>query len=118
MLIKKIPDTSGLVTATFLNIKINEVENKMPDQYKYITTQESNILTGEMFEAKLKRADLVNKTDFDNNLAKVNRRITSNKTKHLEVQNKLHSLITKCYIFFSGRIYFTSNDVFQNTFVY
>ena len=46
------------------------------------------------------------------------RKITSNKTKHLEVQNKLNSLITKDYRFFLGRIYFTSNDVSQNTFVY
>ena len=46
------------------------------------------------------------------------RKITSNKTKHLEVQNKLNSLITKDYSFFLGRIYFTSNDGSQNTFVY
>ena len=31
--------------------------------------------------------------------------ITSNKTKHLEVQKKLNSLITKDYSFFLGRIY-------------
>ena len=31
--------------------------------------------------------------------------ITSNKTKHLEVQKKLNSLITKDYNFFLGRIY-------------
>ena len=42
----------------------------------------------------------------------------SNKTKHLEVQKKLNSLITKDYNFFLGRIYFTSNDGSQNTLVY
>ena len=31
--------------------------------------------------------------------------ITSNKTKHLEVQKKLNSLITKDYSFFLGRSY-------------
>ena len=31
----KIPDTSGLVTATFLNTKIGEVENKVSDHDKY-----------------------------------------------------------------------------------
>ena len=42
----------------------------------------------------------------------------SNKTKLLEVQKKLNSLITKDYNFFLGRIYFTSNDGSQNTLVY
>ena len=60
----------------------------------------------------------MNKTDFDNKLISFNRKITSNKTKYLEVQKKLISLITKNYKFFLGRIYFTSNDGSQNTFVY
>ena len=81
----KIPTTSNLVTTTVLNTKINEVENKIPDKSKYITTQESNKLTTENFVVRLKQANLVNKTDFDNKLASFNRRITSNKTKHLEV---------------------------------
>ena len=50
--------------------------------------------------ARLKQADLVNKTDFDNKLTSFNRQITSNKTKNLEVQKKLDSLITKDYNFF------------------
>ena len=41
--------------------------------------------------------------------------MTSNKAKHLEVQKKLNSLMTKNYNFFLGRIYFTSNDKSQNT---
>ena len=47
-----------------------------------------------------------------------NRRITSNKTKHLEVQKNLDSLIKKDSNFFLGRVYFTSNDGSQNTFFY
>ena len=58
------------------------------------------------------------KTDFDNKLTSFNTRITSNKAKHLEVQKKLDSLITKDYSFFSGWIYFTSNYGSQNMFVY
>ena len=60
----------------------------------------------------------MNKTDFDNKVTSFNKRITLNKTKHLEVQKKLNSLITKYYNFFLGRIYFTSNDGSQNTSVY
>ena len=48
---KKIPDTSGLVTATVLNTKISKVENKIPNDDKYITTLEFNKLTAENFTA-------------------------------------------------------------------
>ena len=58
------------------------------------------------------------KTNFDNKLTSFNRQITSNKTKYLEVQNKLNSLITKGFDFFFDRIYFTSIDGSQNTFAY
>ena len=60
----------------------------------------------------------MSKTDFDNKLTSFNRRITSNKTKHLEVQKKLNSLITKDYNFFLGRIYVASHDGSKNTFFY
>ena len=39
MLIKKIPETSGLVTATVLNKKVSEVEKNNSDNSKYIDTQ-------------------------------------------------------------------------------
>ena len=106
------------MTTTVLNTKISEVENKIPNNSKYITTQKFNKLTVENLEARLKQADLVNKTDFDNKLASFNKRITSNKTKHLKVRKKINVLITKDYNFLSGRIYFTSNGGSQNIFVY
>ena len=96
----KIPNTSNLVTATLLNTKISEVENKIPDNSKYITTQEFNKLTAENFATRLTQVNLVSKTEFSNKLTNYNKRITSNKTKHLEVQKKLNSLITKDYNFF------------------
>ena len=97
----KIQNTSIFVTTTFLNTKINEVENKVPDSSKYITTYEFNKLTAENFEARLKQADLVNKTDFDNELTSFDKQMTSNKTKHLEVLKKLNSLILSKIIIFS-----------------
>ena len=92
MLIKKIPDTSCLVTTTILNTKISEIENTIPDTNnletahvlnieisevenkilnhdKHITTPEFNKLTAESFALRLNQADLVNETDFDNKLA-------------------------------------------------
>ena len=70
-------------------IKVSEVENKTPDNSKYITTQEFYKLTVERFAARLKQADLSSKTDFDNKLTDFDRQITSNKTRHLEVQKKM-----------------------------
>ena len=97
------------MTKTVLNTKIKKlrkVENKTPDHGKYITTQEFIKLTAENLATRLKQADLVSKTDFDNKLTSFNKRNTSNKTKHLKVQKKLNSLITKDYNFFLGKIYF------------
>ena len=82
----KIPDTIGLLTSIVLNTKISEVENTIPDNSMYITTQEFNELMGKNLESRLRQADLVNKTDFDDKLTSFNIQITSNKIKHLEVQ--------------------------------
>ena len=87
------------MTTAVLNTKISEVENKIPNHDKYITTPEFNKLTAENFTARLKQANLVTKTDFDKKLTSFNRKITSNKTKYLEVQKKLNSLITSDYNF-------------------
>ena len=106
------------MTTTVLNTKIDEVENTVPNHDKYITTPEFNKLIAEKYIARLKQANLVTKTDFDNKVTSFNRKSTSNKTKYLEVQKKLNSLITKDYNFFLGRIYFKSNDESQNMFIY
>ena len=92
------------MTTTVLNTKIREVENK-------ITTTEFNMLTAENFAARLKQANLIKKTDFDNKLINL-----KTKQKIKMFKKKLNSLITKDYNFFLGRIYFTSNDGSQNTF--
>ena len=78
-------DTTGLVTRTVLNTKISEADNKIPDNSKYVTTDDFNKLTAEDFAARLKQADSVNKTDFDDELTSFNKRITLNKTKNAEV---------------------------------
>ena len=101
-----------------MNTKIIEVENKIPNHAKYITTQRFNKLTAENFAARLKQTNLASKTDFDNKLLWFKRKITSNERKYLEVQKSLNSLTTKKYNFFPRRMRFASNDRSQNTFVY
>ena len=90
---KKIRNTRCLVTTTVLNTKINEVENKIHNHDKYIATPEFNELTAESFAAILKQANLVERTDFDNKLTSYNRRNIPNKTKYLQFQKKLNSLM-------------------------
>ena len=93
----KIPNVN-LVKKTDYNTKINEIEKKITDHdhNKYITTPEFNQLTAKTFAARFAQANLVskndianfvNKTDFDNKLLSFNKRIKSNKTKHVLVEN-------------------------------
>ena len=96
-----------------LKLRITYLHNS-----KYISSEEFSKLTVGNVKARLKEDDLVNKTDFDNKLTSFNWRITSNKTKHSEVQKELNDLITKDYNFFLGKMYSTSIDGSQNTFVY
>ena len=77
------------------------VENKIPHHSKYITTPEFNKLTVENFAARLKQAnlatkgniaDFVKKADFDDKLKHLNKKVTSNKSKHLLVKTELKKL--------------------------
>ena len=102
----KISNVSNLVTKTKYNTKISEIENKITyhNHDKCITTPEFNRLTKENFKARLAQADLV---DFDTELKEISDRITSNKTKHLLVENELKKLKT----FYSS--YFKDKDNFE-----
>ena len=75
-----------------------------------------NKLTAENFTARLKQVDLVDKIDFDYKLIGFSRKVTPNKTKYLEVQKKLKSVITKDYNSFLDVIYFANNYGSQNMF--
>ena len=70
------------------------------NEHKYITTQEFNDLTAKNFTGRLKEADLVTKTDFDDKLKSFNQKINLNKTKHLLVENEIGRLkrISKDYM--------------------
>ena len=91
----KIPNSSSLVTTTVLYAKISEVENKISHHAKCITTQEFNKLAAENFKERLKQANLVSKIGSNNKLTNFDRKITSNKIKYLEVQEKKQNKQTK-----------------------
>ena len=88
---------------TDYNTKIAELEKKILDNHnnKCITIQEFNKLTAEHFTATLKQAnlairtdidDLVEKTETDGKLKHFNKKVTSNKIKHVETEKKLTDL--------------------------
>ena len=89
--------------------KISELEKKVTDHNhdKYITTPEFNTLAADVFNARLTQANLITKTDFDAELSNFNRKITSNKSKHLLVEIELNKLKT-----FDSR-YFRDNNYFE-----
>ena len=135
----QIPSITKLATTAALTV----VENKIPNvsnlmlvtqKYNEIEKKVSNKLAPENFSTRLKEANLesksdiaasVKKVDFDDKIKNVNKKVTSNKAKHVLVQNELNELSkkvkllsTKDYSSFLSRIYFASNDGSQNKFVY
>ena len=101
------------------DIKVKEIDKKIPDHKheKHITTPEFNKLTEENFVARLAQANFVRKTDFDNKLLSFNRKIVSNKTKDLLVQNQLKKLKAFHPIYFRGKSHF-EDDGTQNWLVF
>ena len=93
---------------TDCDTKIPEIEKRFTDHAhdKYITIPKFNKLTTKNFEERLKQADLVTKTDFDTKLQSVNKKIISNKTKHLLVGKELKELKTFDLSYFRGKSHF------------
>ena len=85
----KIPDVSNLVNKANYNTKITEIENKLNNHNndKYIDTQEFNKLAADVFNARIAQANLIAKSDFDAKLSNLKRKITTNKSNHLLVEN-------------------------------
>ena len=104
----KIPNNSSLVKKTDYNTKISEIEKNVTNRNhdKYITTPEFKTFAAEIFAARLAQAKLVTKTDFDTKLVSLNRKVNSNKTKHVLVQNELKKLQTFHSSYFRCKHYF------------
>ena len=101
------------------NTKVNDIEKKITDHYhdKCITTPEYNKLTAKSFAARLAEANLVTKTDFDNKLINLNKKINISKTKHVIVENKFGKLQTFDSMYYCGKSHF-QNDSTENYLVF
>ena len=99
---KKIPNVTDFVRKT----KPTELENKIPDVSSLATKTEiekllklkrnllimittSMTLAANVFNARLALANLITKADFDAKLSSLNKKVTSNQTKHLLIENEL-----------------------------
>ena len=80
---------------------------------KYVTTLEFSRLTTEEFI----RSKFNKKTEFDTRLISLNKKINSNKTKHLLIKNKLEKLKTFDLSYFRGKNAF-EKDSRQNYLVF
>ena len=72
-----------------------------------------NKFTAENFAARLAQANLITKTDFDDKLSSLIRKINSNKAKHLVFENGLKKLEKLDPIYFCGKGHF-ADDCTQN----
>ena len=131
----KIPDVSGLAIKTALG----NVENKIPDVSDLVKKQIITLklqklkinlkiiiminilllqnLIIDVFNARLSRANLVAKTNFDNTISSLDSKIAENKTKNESIQNELKKIKTLDLGYFIGRNYF-EEDGAQNYLVF
>ena len=89
--------------------KKTDYHTKVSDINKKITDHAT-----EFNKLKLPQANLVTKTDFDNELKKNNKKIVSNKTKNLLIEKKLNAFDLS---HFNGKNYFDENGT-QNWFIF
>ena len=68
-----------LVKQTNYNTKITKTEEKLTDHnhVKYVTISEVKKLSVEFFDARLARANLVKKIDFDDKVKSQNQKVSS-----------------------------------------
>ena len=74
-------------------------------------------MAASVFEARLTQENLITKTDFDAKLSSLKRKVTSNNSKYLLVENELKKLKIFDSSYFIGKSYF-EEDGTQNYLVF
>ena len=102
-----------------MNKELMNLKRKLTDHNhdKCITTPEFNNFAADVFNAKLAQANLIAKTDFDAKLSSLNRKITSNKSKYLLVENEFKKLKAFDSSYFVSKRHF-EEDGAQNYLVF
>ena len=81
-------------------------KKKKTDYNKCITTSEFNILVADVFNARLKQANLEAKTDFDDTISSFDSKIATNETKNESIENEFIKLKTFDLGYFIGKSHF------------
>ena len=81
-------------------------KKKKTDCNKCITTSEFNILVADVFNARLKQANLGAKTDFDDTISSFDSKIATNETKNESIENEFIKLKTFDLGYFIGKSHF------------
>ena len=109
----KVPNVSSLVKKPDFTAKGTEIGGKIPS----ITGLASSSALTAVEDKIPDVSSLVTKTDFDARLPGLNKKITSNKTKHLLVENELKKIEKFDAAYFRGKNYF-EEDGMQNYLVF
>ena len=104
---KKIPDVIALVKETNLDVKVTEMEGKIPNIIGLATNSALTAVENKIPDV----SSLVTKTEFDAKLKGISDRVTSNKSKHLLVENELKKLKKIDLSSFRRKNYFGNNNI-------
>ena len=94
LILLRIPSVCSLVKKTGYDTKITEIKKMITDHDhdKYITTSELSTLATNVVNTKIEQANVVTKTNFDNEVSSLDSKIAANKTKNEPIENKLQEL--------------------------
>ena len=109
----KIPDVSGLVKKTDFTTKVTEIEGKISSISSLATNSALTVVENKTPNV----SSLVKKANLDTELKKIRERVTSNKTRHFQIESKLKKLEKFDSSYFKGKCHF-EEDVTQNYLVF
>ena len=103
-----------MVKKTDFNTKVNVIEGKIPSITGLATNSELSAVKNEIPDV----TSLVEKTNLNAEFKKVSDRITSNKSRHLQIENEVKKLKKFDAAYFRVKNYFDGNDGAQNSLVF
>ena len=95
-----------MVKKTDFNTKVTEIEGKIPSITGLATNSELSTVESKIPDV----SSLVEKTNLNAELKKISDRVTSNKSRRLQIENEIKKLQKFDVAYFRGKNYFDGND--------
>ena len=102
-----------MVKKTDFNAKATEIEAKIPSMSGLATNSALTAVENKMSDV----SNVVKKANLDAELKKISNRVTSNKSRHLQIEDKLKKIQTFDAAYFRGKSHF-EEDWTQNYLVF